>query len=117
MIISYFYHFAQKRFYQQQQIGNLSWEDGFLWEIFFIKKGPSKIRPTAFCFLFNIRDHVVEEGCYHCIYLFLDYELEVETSNIDEAGTMHHGWVYIEGERGNKKYKMHNSKMDKKLRK
>lgn len=51
------------------------------------------------------------------IYLFADYELEVETSNIDEAGTMHHGWVYIEGERGNKKYKMHNSKMDKKLRK
>lgn len=50
------------------------------------------------------------------ILLFLDYELEVETSGIDEAGTMHHGWVIIEGSNGSKKYKMHNSKIDKKLR-
>ncbi|XP_063398724.1 lipoxygenase homology domain-containing protein 1-like isoform X1 [Mytilus trossulus] len=46
----------------------------------------------------------------------INYELEVETSGVDEAGTMHHGWIVIDGEKGTKKYKMHNSKVDKKLR-
>lgn len=55
-------------------------------------------------------------GIQTIFYQFSDYELEVETSGVDEAGTMHHGWIVIDGEKGTKKYKMHNSKVDKKLR-
>ncbi|XP_033751254.1 lipoxygenase homology domain-containing protein 1-like isoform X2 [Pecten maximus] len=44
------------------------------------------------------------------------YELEVKTSDKKEAGTIHHGWVILEGSKESVKYKLENSARNKILR-